>query len=41
VKPVAVSAKTKRGRGMFGRFVKSELAEPHALARMRGLLGEI
>ena len=36
-----VSAKTKRGRGMFSRHIKSELAEPHALARMRGLLGEI
>jgi hypothetical protein len=41
VKPVSVSARTKKGRGMFGKFVKSELGEPHALARMRGLLGAI
>jgi hypothetical protein len=41
VKPVAVPARTKRGRGMFGRFVQSELGEPHALARMRGLLCDV
>ena len=41
VKPVSVSAKTRRARGMFGKFVKSELGEPHALARMQELLGAI
>lgn len=37
-----VSAKTRKGRGMFDKYIRrSELASPHALARMRGLLGEI
>ena len=29
------------GKSVFGRGLKSELESPHALARMRGLLGEI
>ncbi len=33
-----ISEKTKRDRGMFVRHVRSELAEPHALERMRGLM---
>jgi hypothetical protein len=36
-----ISAKTKRGRGMFVKYVKSDLAEPHVLERMRGLLCEL
>jgi hypothetical protein len=36
-----ISAKTNRARGMFRRHVTSELTEPHALERMRGLLGDI
>jgi hypothetical protein len=36
-----ISSKTKRGRGMFYKHVKSELPEPHALERMRGLLCEL
>ena len=36
----AVSKKKQQRRRVPGR-VTSELAEPHALARMRGLLGEI
>jgi hypothetical protein len=38
---VSISAKTRRARGMFRRHVTSELTEPHALERMRGLLDEI
>ncbi len=37
----SISAKTRRARGMFRRHVTSELTEPHALERMRGLLDEI
>lgn len=36
-----VSVKTKRGRGMFDRYAKAELDEPHPLDRMRALLCEI
>ncbi len=36
-----ISHKTQRGRGMFGKYATSDLAEPHALARMRGLLREV
>jgi hypothetical protein len=36
-----ISAKTKRGRGMFVQHVKSDLTEPHVLEGMRGLLCEL